>query len=159
MTSLWGQCFREGQFQQAISISGGKVVKTLLANAGDTGEAGSIPGSGRSSGEGIATHSSKLAWGIPWTEEPGRQQSMGLQRVRHYRAHTLESDTTEHTRSQLQWDLTIRKSLGQRGTWAGSFTTSGEPSLLGRAHRASQGPHGPFISSCIQPPPPPSSNT
>ena len=31
----------------------------------------------------MATHSSILAWKIPWTEEPGRLQSMGLQRVRH----------------------------------------------------------------------------
>ena len=30
-----------------------------------------------------ATHSSALAWKIPWAEEPGRLQSMGLQRVRH----------------------------------------------------------------------------
>ena len=29
----------------------------------------------------MATHSSTLAWKIPWTEEPGRLQSMGLQRV------------------------------------------------------------------------------
>ena len=33
--------------------------------------------------KGIATHSSTLAWEIPWTEEPGRLQSMGSQRVRH----------------------------------------------------------------------------
>ena len=33
--------------------------------------------------KGMATHSSILAWKIPWTEEPGRLQSMGLQRVRH----------------------------------------------------------------------------
>ena len=33
--------------------------------------------------EGMATHSSILAWRMPWTEEPGRLQSMGLQRVRH----------------------------------------------------------------------------
>ena len=33
--------------------------------------------------EGMATHSSILAWKIPWTEEPGRLQSMGSQRVRH----------------------------------------------------------------------------
>ena len=32
--------------------------------------------------KGIATHSSILAWRIPWTEEPGRLQSMGSQRVR-----------------------------------------------------------------------------
>ena len=31
--------------------------------------------------EGMATHSSILAWRIPWTEELGRLQSMGLQRV------------------------------------------------------------------------------
>ena len=32
--------------------------------------------------KGMATHSSILAWRIPWTEEPGRLQSMGSQRVR-----------------------------------------------------------------------------
>ena len=31
----------------------------------------------------LATHSSIFAWEIPWTEEPGRLQFMGLQRVRH----------------------------------------------------------------------------
>ena len=31
----------------------------------------------------IAPHSSTVAWKIPWTEEPGRLQSMGSQRVRH----------------------------------------------------------------------------
>ena len=31
----------------------------------------------------VAIHSSTLAWRIPWTEEPGRLQSMGSQRVRH----------------------------------------------------------------------------
>ena len=31
----------------------------------------------------MATHSSILAWKIPWTEEPGSLQSMGSQRVRH----------------------------------------------------------------------------
>ena len=33
--------------------------------------------------EGMATQSSVLAWRIPWTEEPGGQQSMGSQKVRH----------------------------------------------------------------------------
>ena len=36
----------------------------------------------------MATHSRILAWGIPWTEEPGELQSMELQRVRHDWAHT-----------------------------------------------------------------------
>ena len=33
--------------------------------------------------EGMATHSSILAWRIPWTEQPGELQSIGLQRVGH----------------------------------------------------------------------------
>ena len=37
----------------------------------------------------MATHSSTLAWKIPWTEEPGRLQSMGSQRVGHDRATSL----------------------------------------------------------------------
>ena len=36
--------------------------------------------------EGMATYSSILAWGIPWTEEPGGLQSMGSQRVGHDQA-------------------------------------------------------------------------
>ena len=32
-------------------------------------------------GEGMTTHSSILAWRIPWTEEPGRLQSIGMRRV------------------------------------------------------------------------------
>ena len=39
-------------------------------------------GLGRSPERGHATHSSILAWRIPWTEEPGRQQSMGSKRIR-----------------------------------------------------------------------------
>ena len=42
-----------------------------------------IPGSGRSPGGGNGNHSSIIAWRIPWTEEPGRLQSMGSQRVGH----------------------------------------------------------------------------
>ena len=58
----------------------GSEVKVSACNAGDLG---SIPGSGRSPGEGNGTHSSILAWRIPWMEEPGGLQSTGLQRVRH----------------------------------------------------------------------------
>ena len=42
----------------------------------------------------IATHSSTLAWKIPWTEEPGRLQSMGSQRVRHDWATSLSHNLT-----------------------------------------------------------------
>ena len=49
----------------------------------NVGDLGLIPGLGRSLEEGVATHSSILAWRIPWTEEPGGLQSMGSQRVKH----------------------------------------------------------------------------
>ena len=51
-------------------------------SACSAGDPGSIPGSGRSPGEGNATHSSTLAWKIPWTEEPGRLHFIEVQRVR-----------------------------------------------------------------------------
>ena len=53
-------------------------------SACNAGHPGLIPGSGRFPGEGMVTHSGILAWRIPWTEEPGRLQSMGLQRVRYH---------------------------------------------------------------------------
>ena len=56
----------------------GSDVKNLPASAGDTGL---IPESGRSLEKEMATHSSILAWEIPWTEELGGLQSMGSQRV------------------------------------------------------------------------------
>ena len=52
--------------------------KEFTCNAGDTG---SIPRSEDPLEEGMATHSSILAWRILWTEEPGGLQSMGSQRV------------------------------------------------------------------------------
>jgi len=62
---------------------GGTVVKNLPANARDTRDLGSIPGSGRSPGGGNGYPPSLLAWKIPLTEEPGGLQSMGLRRVGH----------------------------------------------------------------------------
>jgi len=59
------------------------VLKNLPANAGDE-RCGSDPWVGKITlEEGTATLSSILAWRIPWTEEPGGLQSLGLQRVRH----------------------------------------------------------------------------
>ena len=52
-------------------------------SACNTGDLGSIPGLGRPLDKEMATHSSILAWKIPWTEEPGGLQSMGSQRVGH----------------------------------------------------------------------------
>ena len=52
------------------------MVKNLPANSGDIGL---IPGWGRSPGEGNGNLLQFLAWETPWTEEPGRLQSMGSQ--------------------------------------------------------------------------------
>ena len=46
----------------------------------------------------MATHSSTLAWKIPWTEEPGSLQSMGSQRVRHDRATSLSLSLSTYMR-------------------------------------------------------------
>ena len=58
------------------------VVKNPPANAGDIRDVGPL---GWEDGpeEEMTTHSSILAWRIPWTEEPGGPQSMGSQRVRY----------------------------------------------------------------------------
>ena len=62
---------------------GGSVVKTPPAIAGDAGSVSSVPGSGRSLEEEMATYSNILAGKISRTEEPGGLQSMGSQRVGH----------------------------------------------------------------------------
>ena len=76
-----------GWIIQGQGLPGGSDGKESACNAGDLG---SIPGLGRSPGEGMATHSSILAWRIPWTEETVWLQSMGLQRVRH-NIHNIQS--------------------------------------------------------------------
>ena len=72
-----------------LGAPGGSDGKESARRAGDPGL---ISGSGRPRKilgqedpleEAMATHSSILAWRIPWTEEPGRLQSMGSQRVGH----------------------------------------------------------------------------
>ena len=62
---------------------GDSVVRNSPANAGDARDLGWIPGLEDPLEEGMATHSSILAWRIPWTEEPGGLQSSRVQRVGH----------------------------------------------------------------------------
>ena len=70
-------------------INGQEFIKGFPGGSDDkesacsSGNQDSIPGSGRSLEKGMATHSSILAWRIPWTEEPSMLQSMGLLRVGH----------------------------------------------------------------------------
>ena len=62
------------------SLVASLVTQASACNAGDLGL---ILGLGNSLEKEVTTHSSTLAWKIPWMDEPGRLQSMGLQKVRH----------------------------------------------------------------------------
>ena len=62
--------------------------------------------------EGMATHSSILAWRIPWTEELGRLQSMGSQRVRH----DWVTNTYTHIHIHIQ-RIWIMKNIWLQGFW------------------------------------------
>ena len=62
---------------------GGSVVKNLPTNAGDAGDVGSIPGLGRSLGEGNGNPLQNSGLKILWTEDSGWLQPMGSKRVRH----------------------------------------------------------------------------
>ena len=56
------------------------MVKNLPANAVDTADMDSVPWSGRCPGEGNGNPFQYSCWEIPWTEEPGGLQFMGLQK-------------------------------------------------------------------------------
>ena len=78
------------------------MVQNLPANAGDARAVGLIPGSEDPLKEEMETHSSILAWRIPWTKEPGRLQSRESQ----------ESDTTWQLNNKMvPIDEPIRLSL------------------------------------------------
>ena len=102
---MWSNLFLKGSINFFLKLNIViKVVKNLPASAADLRD---IPGSGRSLEEGMVTHSSALAWRIPWTEEPGRVRPIGLQ-----------SQTRLERLSTLQWlknaQLTIGESLGKK---------------------------------------------
>ena len=81
-------------------LSGGAVVKNLSTQAMQEIQVWSLGLEGSLEKE-IATHSSILAWRMPWTEEPGGLQSMEPQRVRHDWAHTHV-----HIHVNMLWWLT-----------------------------------------------------
>ena len=70
------RCVRE-RLLSRTGLPGGSGLKTPPDNAGDPGL---IPGSGRSPGEGMATHCSILAQEMWWIEEPGGLRSLGSQK-------------------------------------------------------------------------------
>ena len=73
--------FTNWELKQQSGFSGGSVIKNPPANAGDAGDVGSVSVWEDLLEEGMATHSSILAWRIPWTEGPP--------------GHHKELDTTE----------------------------------------------------------------
>ena len=81
-----------GVIKKGMGFSGSDSEREPITSAGHIRDTGLIPGLGRSPGGGHGNplvailpilHSSILAWRIPWTQKPGRLQSIGLQRVRH----------------------------------------------------------------------------
>ena len=72
--------------------------KETTFNAGNEGQEDPLE-------EDMATHSSIRAWRIPWTEEPGGLESMGLQRGRHKQQQLLSSG---HVICHLQYELLER---------------------------------------------------
>ena len=72
--------FQPQAFGGSFQFPCGSAGKEFACNAGDLGL---IPGLGDPLEKEMASCSSILAWGIPWTEEPGGLQSVGLQTVRH----------------------------------------------------------------------------
>ena len=59
----------------------------------------------------MVTHSSILAWRIPWTEEPGRLQSMGLQRVGHDWATNIHINYCQHATPYILRAYFVTRSL------------------------------------------------
>ena len=100
---------------------GGSDGKGSPYNAGDMG---SISGSGRSPGGGMAIHSNTFAWRIPWTEEPHGLQSIWSQRVRHDRrplAHVIcpggslvRNNRQCRRHKRHRFDFWVRKILWRR---------------------------------------------
>ena len=72
-----------GEYAIGWGFPGGAVVKSPPANAGYSGDAGSVPGSGRPPGGGHSNPLQYSSWRIPWTEGPGGLSSIGSQRVGH----------------------------------------------------------------------------
>ena len=77
----------------------------------------------------MALHSSTLGWKIPWTEEPGRLQSMGSQRVGHDWATSLSLFTFIHWRRKWQPTLMLLPGESQgRGSLVGCHLRGGTES-------------------------------
>ena len=111
---------------------GGSDSKESACNVGDQG---SIPGSGRSLEKEMATHSSILAWEIPWAEEPGVLQSMGSQRNGHNSVTKQQQQQSLNANNVKRWE-----SKGTLGTLRGCSDAKSFPSHTLTVHILFQGP-------------------
>ena len=68
----------------------------------------------------MATHYSTLAWEIPWTEEPGRLQSMGVARVRH---DWVTKPTNQRTRENLHPTRGLMSKCSRNNWWLSPTVT------------------------------------
>ena len=93
----------------------------------------------------MAPHSSTLAWKIPWTEEPGRLQSMGSLRVRHDWATSLSLFTFMHWRRKWQPTPVFLpgESQGREAWWAAIYGVAQSQTQLKR-HSSSSSNFHPF---------------
>ena len=74
--------YRDEPFKKVIKVKRGFPHSSVgKASACNTGDLGSVSGSGVPLEKEMATHSSILAWRIPWMEEPGRLHFMRLQEL------------------------------------------------------------------------------
>ena len=71
------------------------LVALIVEFACNVGDSSSIPGLGRSPGEGNDNHSSILAWEMPWMEEPWRLQSMWLLVLHYMQLNLIPSEQPE----------------------------------------------------------------
>ena len=97
-----------------LRFPGGSTVKNLPAMQETQDMWGQSLGQEDNPGEGMATHSSILGWRILWTEEPGRLQSMGSQRVGHNRVTNTSTFFFKRYSSNLEAkNSRIRKTFSQ----------------------------------------------
>ena len=87
--------------------------------------------------KGMATHSSILAWKVPWTEEPGRLQSIGSQRVRHDWAtntnfiigHRIQTSLFQCKNNSFSFEFSSVQSLSHVRLFVTPWTTARQASL------------------------------
>ena len=105
------------------------------ANIGDTRDLGSVPGLGRSLEKEMTTHSRIPAWRIPWTEEPGRLQALGSQRVWH---DWVTEQTPKPTHTHTHTSNAMVDPGGKFGQWWFWHSVLQDPTYLSKFNSPAQ---------------------